>query len=208
MEISSVSIKKIFREKGRNIIYGAVLAVFFGIGGLVFIWSVAFLTKAVNIVVGSKVSTGEITPTTVDIVKFSTISGRLGISFTPPRPGAPRAPEPAPPPPEPEPTPPPAEAPPEEPDLSQIKAQILNGTTIAGLAKTWKGYFESEGLSDIATGNAQRRNYDGVTIQYKLSASLALEKVREVISGHGAAIAEEIQAEESSLYDITLIIGK
>lgn len=216
------SIKTFFRERGRDIVYALVLLIFFGIGALVFLWSVVFLTRTINSLTG-RAQTAETAPFGIDLVKFQVVASRLRIPFTPQR-RLEAVPEPALPPPEPLPPPQevqgattsPLEGASEEKssqeaklDVSKISVRILNGTPTAGLAKTWEGYFKEEGFANTSIGNAAKKNYAGFTIQYKQSAGdKILAKAKEIITAHGAKVSAESQAVESEKYDIAIIIGK
>lgn len=214
MNLSFGNIKNFFKERRlRDLSYILGMLLFFAICAWAFLWAVFFLVSTIDSVTGTEAGVA-VQPTSVDLIKFSAVASRLRVPFSLPKRGVdvkptiesssltPQAPEP----------PAPVEqVEPEvvlEPDLSQVKAQILNGTTIKGLAKTWKGYLEGEGFSNVAVGNAARRNYTGVTLQYKLSAQAALERVKKVVASHDMSISSENAEAESTPYDITVIIGK
>lgn len=210
MAISSESFKKFLKERNlRDIIYSLTIVLFFVAAAFIFIRFTVFLTKSINSVAGEKPAAVE--ATSFDLVTFSTIATRLRIPFV-------LAPPPAPPV---QPSPPSQELPAaettEQPaveeqetavDITKLSLRILNGTAVVGLAKKWQGYLGEVGFKAITVGNAAVRNYTGVTIQYKSSASGALEKIKEVVTDHGASVTGESQVGDSESYDVTLIIGK
>ena len=75
----------------------------------------------------------------------------------------------------------------EEIDRSGISIQVLNGTTISGLAGDLKTQLEKLGYSDIETANASKKDYE--TTEVKFASSIA------------TAIKDEIVAELNKAYE-------
>lgn len=96
------------------------------------------------------------------------------------------------------------------PTLSEISVQVLNGTDTKGLAKSWGEKFKAAGFLKIETGNADKKNEQGIQIGYKPSKKEALDSVKNVLISNNieaSSIAEKESA-ESENFDFTIIIGK
>src|SRR3989344_3115330 len=96
----------------------------------------------------------------------------------------------------------------EDIDVASIKLEILNGTITSGLAVLWKEKFAGAGfLSDnIKTGNADKRNYSGITV-YHNSVEAVFGKVSAVLNQSNSAIKTEKDEKLDNLY-FKIIIGK
>lgn len=93
-------------------------------------------------------------------------------------------------------------------DISKISLKILNGTTISGLAGSWKTKFIEAGFikENISTGNANKRDYSGITITNNSSDAI-IKKVVEVFGQSNISIKLE---KDDNLNEnaFTIIIGK
>ena len=96
----------------------------------------------------------------------------------------------------------------EDIDVASIKLEILNGTITSGLAVLWKEKFAGAGfLSDnIKTGNADKRNYSGITV-YHNSVEAVFGKVSAVLNQGNSAIKTEKDEKLDNL-SFRIIIGK
>lgn len=187
----------------RDVAYSFLTGFFFILAGLIFFSLIVFVTKNVNLVVGQSIAEDK-APAEFDIKTFADIAPRLGITFDPGASAAVSAPKPT------ESSPQAAAVPqPETPtfDITPLSIQVLNGTTISGLAKTWQGYLEAEGFKNLTIGNASKRTYTGATIQYKVSAVEALPILKAILTERGLSVSRE-EEQNSISFDIVLIIGK
>ena|SRR3989344_1959947 len=93
-------------------------------------------------------------------------------------------------------------------DIANIKLEISNGTIIPGLAGLWKEKFIKAGfLSDnITTGNADKRDYSGITVYYNSTESV-FGKISAVLNQSNMAIKTEKDEKLGNPY-FKIIIGK
>lgn len=93
-------------------------------------------------------------------------------------------------------------------NISKISLKILNGTTISGLAGSWKTKFINAGFKteNISTGNADRRDYKGLTVKHNSSDTTA-KKITDVLNQSNLSIKLE---KDNNLGEniFTIIIGK
>lgn len=93
-------------------------------------------------------------------------------------------------------------------DILLVNLEILNGTAVKGLAADWKNKFVSAGFSEtgIKTGNADNKNYSGVTV-YHNSGEKTLEKITGVFSQNNISVKAEIDLKLND-NSFIIIIGK
>lgn len=220
------AISTIFKERSlRDFIYGGVLIVFFLGIVILFGKSLAYLARQINSVTEDE-ATAQGSGVAFDFVEFSTIAGRLGVTFTP---SPLTAPSTAPPPVTPQPstetvgtpttTPLGAESTPtpspavattttiSSVDTVSVSLRVLNGSTVIGLAKLWASRFKEAGFTSVAVGNAPGKDYAGVTIQYKPAHAAGVEKIRKIVEKYGASVTAEKQVGENAQYDVTVTVG-
>lgn len=199
----------------RSLLYAAAFLAVFGLATSLFIWSLIFLARLIDSI--NVTSEEEPIPVSVfNLADFALISRKLGITLPAAQPRQPTAPPPpavdsetpSVPEPLPEATTSPETKPP--PTREEVSLQILNGTTISGLAKAWQGKFEDAGFQVIALGNASRQDYIGVEIVSKLSKKEIIPVIREVFARFGVSedTIREIEGVEESEYDVVIILGR
>lgn len=210
----------------RSLLYAAAFLTVFGLAIVILIWSLLFLARLIDSI--NVTSEEEPIPVSVfNLTDFALISRKLGITLPaePPRqpspPPAPASPAGGPPPPpvatetpvvsEPEPVPAATtsqETPPPAP--GEISLQLLNGTSITGLAKVWQGKFEDAGFQGITIGNAAQRDYSGVEITTRPSKKEILTVIRATLTQYGVSedAVREITGSEEGEYDVVIILGK
>lgn len=93
-------------------------------------------------------------------------------------------------------------------DILLVNLEILNGTAVKGLAADWKNKFVSAGFSEAGTktGNADNKNYSGVTVYYN-SGEKILEKITGVFSQNNISVKAEIDLKLND-NSFIIIIGK
>lgn len=93
-------------------------------------------------------------------------------------------------------------------DVASIKLEILNGTDIKGLAADWAKKFEEAGfgIENIKTGNAEKRDYAGITVYYNATEAV-FGKVSAVLNQSNLPVKTEKDGKLDNLY-FQIIIGK
>lgn len=96
----------------------------------------------------------------------------------------------------------------EDIDIASIKLEILNGTITPGLAASWKEKFLGAGFlaDNIKTGNADKRDYSGITVYYN-SSEAVFGKVSAVLNQSNLPVKTEKDEKLDNLY-FKIIIGK
>lgn len=92
--------------------------------------------------------------------------------------------------------------------ISNIKLEILNGTIAPGLAAFWKEKFTGAGFlaNNIKTGNADKRDYFGITVYYN-STEAIFGKVSAVLNQSNLPIKTEKDVKLDNI-SFKIIIGK
>ena len=90
---------------------------------------------------------------------------------------------------------------------ADLKIEVLNGTTIKGLAKETKGFLVSKGYTVTNTGNATNSDYDQTIVKYKISKEAALEDLTSTLSER-YSISRGDHLNENDQFDIIIIIGR
>ncbi|MFP4687701.1 MAG: LytR C-terminal domain-containing protein, partial [bacterium] len=86
-----------------------------------------------------------------------------------------------------------------------IRIQILNGTSISGLAGTLRDKIQSHSFVDVVeTDNADRSNYKNTVIIDRSGHPRSAHRIQELI-GTGKI---EMDLEEHLLVDVTIIAGE
>ena len=191
----------------RDILYIALMSLFIMAAAGLFIWSVFFITRQINVAAGE--SEAQLTsPFGFDLVQFAVVAPRLGIPFTleSPLPSPEAAPGALT-------TESPVERISPSPSSSaspsrEARVRILNGTFITGLAAQWKELLESQGIAIAEIGNAETRDYVGLTIRAKPSASEIVSKIKTISVSRNKQPVREGMEESSSPFDITVIVGQ
>lgn len=93
------------------------------------------------------------------------------------------------------------------PPLSGLRLRILNGTSISGLAGTWKKRFEDHGLGGVSVGNAPQRDMKGIMIFYRPEKEIFLKGVRDILESYGS-IAIRQESDGSLSNDMVVMIGE
>ena len=89
---------------------------------------------------------------------------------------------------------------------SELKIQILNGTTTKGLAGQTKDLLVSKGYSVTNIGNAESSNYDQTIVKFKVSKEATLDDLTSALSERYSVIRGD-HLNEGDQFDIIIIIG-
>lgn len=191
---------KLSKEGWRDILYIATTVIIIAIIAGFFIWSMRIIVQAINTAffgINQDISSEILS---FDLIGFNKIAPRFNINFSLFSETTPSSTE---------------ESVPiiEQQkeiivDISKIYLKILNGTTMSGLAGSWKTKFIEVGFikENISTGNANKRDYSGITI-INNSSDAIIKKVVEVFG----QINISIKLEKDDNLDentFTIIIGK
>lgn len=90
---------------------------------------------------------------------------------------------------------------------TELKMQILNGTTTKGLAGQTRDFLVSKGYSVTNIGNAESSSYDQTIIKFKVSKEVALDDLTKVLSERYSVIRGD-HLNESDQFDIIIIVGR
>ena len=198
-----VNILTAMKGRRRDIFYASTLAVVI-LGTLIFFgWIIYFMGMQINHVVDrNDTESGNKKSIAFDLVQFALIAPRLGISFSNQTSNNVPSTSPAPSP-QSEVT-----SPVSSPISRPLSIQVLNGTTVSGLAKEWKERFEAKGVTIAYLGNASTRNLSGMTIRYKKTLEQQLlDPLMDVFSFQNIKASLAPDEPESSEFDVTILIG-
>lgn len=94
-------------------------------------------------------------------------------------------------------------------EISKYTLSILNGSGIAGEAKGVADILKEAGFSEAKTGNADRYDYISTSVSLKESVpEEVFNKIKDILSDTYTLERSKKSLEESSLYDIIIIVGK
>jgi hypothetical protein len=97
----------------------------------------------------------------------------------------------------------------DEADISIYSVSILNGSGIAGEAANIEDIVTELGLENIKTGNAETYDFEKTTISYKGTVDeKAMSLIEEKISEKYETVLTNDPLEDSSSFDIIIIVGK
>lgn len=93
-----------------------------------------------------------------------------------------------------------------EPNLSDYKSQVLNGSGVAGAAKEVSDALEEKGFEKIDTGDANSYNYIDTEVSLKEDVSPDLfEVLKSILEQYN--LKEVKSLEDAKEYDIVIIVG-
>lgn len=93
-------------------------------------------------------------------------------------------------------------------DRSTLSVQVLNGSGVAGAAKKASDVLSGFGYSIASTGNADKEDYQGVTIQVKSAKSSFAALLKKDMSTDYTVTSSTSDLSASSSADALVIIGK
>lgn len=93
-------------------------------------------------------------------------------------------------------------------DKENLKISILNGGGVAGAGKIAKDYLESLGYKNIKPGNAENFNYKLTGISVKKNKEESVDQLKKDLSSKYEISEQVLSLDESSEFDIIIIIGK
>lgn len=90
---------------------------------------------------------------------------------------------------------------------SELVVQVLNGSGVRGEAAKAKDFLEGLGYKDVATGNADRDDYEGTSVAVKKGKKAVWETVKADV-GSKYEVSEEMgELPDSSEYDAVVTLG-
>jgi len=96
---------------------------------------------------------------------------------------------------------------PKELDRTDYKAQVLNGSGIAGAAGKLAKVLETAGFEDVDTSNADNYNTQGVIIQVKDGQSSLAALVESDLSKDYEGISVKDNLDDDSEFDVVITLG-
>ncbi|WP_455381089.1 LCP family protein [Salinispira pacifica] len=90
-------------------------------------------------------------------------------------------------------------------DVGNLKLQILNGTSIPGLAARTKELYQSYGFQNVLVGNAESTGVDKTIVIDHKGSQAAAQRVAEIIRAH--SIVKQPDDPANPDVDVTIVLG-
>jgi hypothetical protein len=104
-------------------------------------------------------------------------------------------------------SPSPSPSPSPTPERSDLKAQVLNGSGIAGMAGEVADFLEGLGYENVDTSNAETYDYEETVVSIKEESEEYLDLIIDDLSEEYSVSPKTQTLDEDSEYDVVITVG-